>query len=83
MFTTFMSNPFLNGLAKLLKTLDGNLVKACDTIGEVRASNVTIGNTAFANLFPAGNYRALLRSYDEIDRNIFNLTIHTTSIYKD
>lgn len=81
MFTTLLNNPFLDGLVKVIKSLEGNLVEACDIIGDVKASNVSIANTAFANLFPPGNYRALFRSYDEFDKNIFNLTVHSTSFY--
>lgn len=66
--------PFISKIFNTLKSLSGNLMDACTTIGQIKVYNVSLVNSTLTRLWPSGDFITNLRFFDDIDDNIVNLT---------
>lgn len=65
----------------LFKVLVGELLDSCSRSGTFKSWNVTLQGNTFLETWPAGDYATLIRIFDEIDDNVFNVTF-TASLVK-
>lgn len=71
-------NPFQLMMINLAKTLEGNVLGVCSTIGDIKVSNISYVNSTILRLFPAGDYKTNFKFFDDIDDNIMNVTYYHT-----
>lgn len=67
----FGMTPYSNIVKMLLDhvagSVDGNILAACDYIGELYIKNFTWTNMQVVAFFPPGDYKANLKLYDDLD----------------
>lgn len=66
--------PLLLGIKELLESSDGNIFSACSSTGEIAMANFTLANSSIVKLWPSGEFKTVVKFYDKIDDNIFNVT---------
>lgn len=54
---------------------NGNFINACNMTGDIYGYNLTMANMSSFELFPAGEYMGTMIVYDDLDSNIFNITL--------
>lgn len=47
----------------------------CSRTGEMRVSNFSFTSSSLASKFPSGNYQGNFKLFDDVDENIFNITL--------
>lgn len=75
--------PFVKDFILYLKSDFGenNILDICDMIGELRCVNASMGGFVAMEMFPAGDYAASYRFFDEKDDKALNLII-TSRLFK-
>lgn len=68
-------SPAIEMFFQAAKSMGQALIDVCFKTGELKVANVTFGNNPYGAIHPAGNFRAIIRYYDDFDANIFNFTI--------
>jgi hypothetical protein len=51
-----------------------DFLEVCTRTGDMRLSNYSLEDSAFASKFPTGDYRVEFKFFDDIDDNIYNMT---------
>lgn len=68
--------PFAKVFINYIKSIsNGNFINACNLTGDVYGYNLTMANMSSFELFPAGEYMGTIVYYDDLDSNIFNITL--------
>jgi hypothetical protein len=73
------SIPFFDNLLQFAKVYAKEVLEGCTRTGSFKVTNLTFANSAFLSYFPDGDYKSFAKLYDDIDSNIFNITIDTLS----
>jgi hypothetical protein len=74
--------PFFDMLLRDVKKNAPDLLEVCTRSGKIHVTNYSFFNTEYIGQFPAGQYRLCYKYFDEIDINIFNLTVKGFLIHK-
>lgn len=55
------------------KSMNGNILDACDIIGEIYLKNFTFSDFAVFDLFPPGDYKGKVLFHDDIDQEALTM----------
>jgi hypothetical protein len=66
--------PMIDILLADAEKVGKDVTEVCSRTGEMKVSNYSLNDSAFASKFPAGDYRVEFKFFDDIDDNIYNLT---------
>jgi len=71
-----LTNPLLQMLKRTTKNLD-EILKPCPYYGDLKVMNITADIKELHYIWPEGTYRSRIKFYDNLDGNIYTLTIFT------
>lgn len=78
MNTDSTSVPLMKSLIDHIRKMSkGNFLDGCDLIGESCMYNFTVANFTLMELYPEGDYMTNILYYDQVDSNIFNLSLYS------
>lgn len=72
----FKSLPFFDLVIDDAKKIGKDMIEACYRTGEIRVSNFSFAKISLAQKFPAGDFKFNFRFFDDIDDNVFNMTMY-------
>jgi len=76
----FVNGSASNPLLQLLKRTNENLepiMRPCPYFGELKLLNITADIKELHYIYPEGTYKSIIKFYDNLDDNIYTLTIFT------
>jgi hypothetical protein len=65
---------FIQNILNIFKAIDGNVLEACSTLGDIKLSNISFQKSPIAMLLPAADYKTEVIFFDDDDANIINVT---------
>jgi hypothetical protein len=68
------SIPIFDMLVKEAKAMGEDFLNICEKTGDIKIANVSFTNSYFASQWPAGDYKNEITFFDDIDKNIWNMT---------
>jgi hypothetical protein len=74
--------PFFDRAVEFAESQTKDLLEACSRTGAFKFSNVTFASAAFLTHFPDGDYKTVFRVYDDVDLNVFNMTLTVIMVHK-
>jgi hypothetical protein len=57
------------------KQIGKDSFELCSKTGDIKISNFSLNDSAFASKFPPGDYKMEFKFFDDIDENIYNSTL--------
>lgn len=66
--------PFIDKFVEFAAIYSKDLLEACSRTGLFKVSNLTFADSLFIAQFPSGDYKIVLKIYDDDDSNIYNIT---------
>lgn len=71
-------NPIVKNILQLIKAYAGQFLEICSRQGEFKVANMSLVNSSFIVLWPAGDYKISFKLFDSLDDNIVSLSYTTT-----
>lgn len=72
---------FFELLLNEARSYGSDFLEICSKLGEINVSNITYANSTIASKFPSGDYRFDHRFFNDVDENIYNITIYAHFVH--